>query len=373
MALSQFILTNIEEILAEWEKFARTVPAAADMDRDALRNDAEKILRTIAREMALHQSPGDQEVKSKGGAVRAASDPETSAESHSSLRLDAGFSLDELVSEYRALRATVIRLWSRDLSRVDGDAWYELTRFNEGIDQALSESIARYTVLRDRSRALFLGILGHDLRTPLGAVMTSVEFLLGSQGLTESQANAVSRMLRSGARINALVSDLVDMTHVRLGESLPIEPLQMDLALICREAVDEMRAGHPDRTFDLDVSGDLTGTWDPARLTQVVANLLQNAIQHGTAGAPVKVSARGEQEEVVVGVHNQGPAISESARQRIFEPFVRGERRSSSTRSNSLGLGLYIAREIAVAHGGSVEVKSSEDKGTTFTVRLPRR
>jgi sigma-B regulation protein RsbU (phosphoserine phosphatase) len=134
-----------------------------------------------------------------------------------------------------------------------------------------------------------------------------------------------------------------------------------------------MQAVHPDRTFELDVSGDLSGVWDPARLTQVVANLLQNAIQHGSAGSPVKVSARGEREEVVVTVHNEGPAISESARQRIFEPFVRGERRSLPRKSNSLGLGLYIAREIAAAHGGSVDVKSSEDKGTTFMVRLPRR
>jgi signal transduction histidine kinase len=373
MILSRFILANIDQILGEWEKFARTIPAAAGMDAAALRNDAAKILTTIARQMEMDQSGSDQEAKSKGQAFRATGDLETSAESHGSVRLDSGFNLNEMVSEYRALRATVIRLWTRDLSTIDGDALYDLTRFNEGIDQALTESIARYTALRDRARELFLGILGHDLRTPLGVVMLSAQFLLKSKGLTETQSKAASRMLGSGARIKALVSDLVDVTHTRLGGSLPIEAEPMDLALTCHEAVDEMRAVHPDRTFELNVSGDLSGTWDPARLRQIIANLLQNAIQHGTEGAPVTVSAYGQQERVVLTVHNEGLPISESARQRIFEPLVRGERRIEPRKSSSLGLGLYIVRQITIAHGGSIAVKSSQDEGTSFVVSLPRR
>src|SRR5687768_2513726 len=122
------------------------------MDAAALRNDAAKILTTIAHEMEKDQSAADQEAKSKGKNFRAASDLKTDAESHSSLRLNSGFDLNELVSEYRALRATVIRLWTRELSAIDGDALYDLTRFNEGIDQALTESIARYSALRERSR-----------------------------------------------------------------------------------------------------------------------------------------------------------------------------------------------------------------------------
>ena len=372
MVLSQFILANIDQILAEWEKFAKTIPAAAGMDTAALRNHAAKILTTIAREMETKQSASAQEAKSKGQAFRAAGDLETSAETHSSVRLDSGFNLNEMVSEYRALRATVIRLWTRELSTVDGDALYDLTRFNEGLDQALSESIARYTALRDRARELFLGMLGHDLRTPLGVVMLSAQFLLKSNDLSDTQSKVVSRMLSSGARIKALVSDLVDVTHTRLGGSLPIEVEQMDLARTCREAVDEIRAVHPDRTFELTVSGDLSGTWDPARLTQIVANLLQNAIQHGAEATPVTVSAHGQQERVLLTVHNEGHPISESARQRIFEPLVRGERRAARRKSSSLGLGLYIARQITIAHGGSIDVKSSQDEGTSFMVSLPR-
>lgn len=372
MALSQFILANIDRILGEWERFAKTIPAAAGMDTAALRNDAAKILTTIARDMERAQSDSDQEMKSWGKAFRAAGDPATDAESHSSLRLDFGFNLNEMVSEYRALRATVVRLWTRELSTLDGDALYDLTRFNEGIDQALTESIARYAALRDTSRELFLGMLVHDLRTPLGVVMTSAQFL-ALNSLTDKQAKAVSLMLSSGARIKSLVSDLVDVTHTRLGGSLPVELEQMDLARTCQEAVDEMRAFHPDRIFELDVSGDLSGMWDPARLTQIIANLLQNAIQHGARETSVTVSVHGEEERVVLTVHNEGPALSASACQRIFEPLVRGERRTEPRKSSSLGLGLYIARQIAIAHGGSIDVRSSQDAGTSFTVCLPRR
>jgi signal transduction histidine kinase len=215
-------------------------------------------------------------------------------------------------------------------------------------------------------------MLGHDLRTPLGVVMLSAQFLLESKGLSDTQSKVVSRLLSSGGRIKALVSDLIDVTHTRLGDSLPIDVEQMDLALTCQKAVDEMRAVHPDRTFELSVSGDLSGTWDPVRLAQVVANLLQNAVQHGAEGTPVTVSAHGEKERILLTVHNEGHPISESARQRIFEPLVRGERRTEPRKSSSLGLGLYIARQITLAHGGSIEVTSSQDEGTSFMVSLPR-
>lgn len=373
MPLSQFILENLDRILLEWEAFAKTIPAAAGMDTAALRNDAAKILTTIAHEMEMGQSPGDQEAKSKGLAIRAPSAADTDAETHSSLRLDSGFNLDEMVSEYRAIRATVIRLWTREPSMIDGDALYDLTRFNEGIDQALTESIARYTALRERSRELFLGILGHDLRTPLGVVMSSAEYLLQSKTLTDTQAKVVSRMRSSGARIQGLVSDLLDVTQARLGGTLPITRKETDLALTSQEAVNEMRAFHPNRTFSLHVSGDRIGLWDSARLTQVIVNLMQNAIQHGAEGSPVTVSLRGEQERVLLTVHNEGPPISEWTRRRIFEPLVRGDRGSEPRTSRNLGLGLYIAREIAIAHGGSIDVASSQEAGTSFTVSLPRR
>lgn len=216
-------------------------------------------------------------------------------------------------------------------------------------------------------------MLGHDQRTPLAVILTSAEFLLKSNGLTDVQLKAVSRILSSGGRIKKLVSDLVDVSHARLGGSLPIEGEEMDLASASLDGVEEMRAFHPNRTFELNVSGDLRGTWDPARLSQLISNLLQNAIQHGAEGTPITLSARGKEEQVVLTVHNLGPVISQSARERIFEPLVRGERRAEARKSPSLGLGLYIAREIAIAHGGSIDLQSSQHEGTHFIVCLPRR
>ena len=373
MTLSQFILENIDRILIEWDNFAKPIPSATDMDMSELRNVVAKILTTIALDIQAEQSPQEQEAKGKGMAVRMVGHNETSAESHSELRQRAGFSLNEMVSEYRALRAAVIRLWTRDLSTVDGDALYDLTRFNEGIDQALTESIARHTALIDRSRELFIGMLGHDMRTPLSVLFMSAQILRRSKNLTEDQTAVVLRMLRSGSQLNGLVSDLFYMTQVRLGGALPIERELMDLGATCREVVDEMRGIGIDRPLDLDLAGDLTGRRDPARLRQVFANLLQNAFQHGAGATPINVTVREHENEVLLTVRNQGPPIPESVRKRIFEPLVSGEEETHATNSNHLGLGLYIAREIAAGHGGSINVTSSKDEGTSFTVRLPRQ
>ena len=373
MTLSEFILENIDLILVEWVDFARSIPSAADMNLSELRDHAAEMLTAIALDMQSDQNPLEQEVKGKGKARGIVGSKKTSAESHGELRQMSGFSLTEMVSEYRALRAAVIRLWTRNLSTVDGDALYDLTRFNEGIDQALTESIARHAALIDRSRELFLGVLGHDMRTPLGVLFMSAQILRQSKNLTEEQTAVVLRMLRSSFRLKGLVSDLFYMTQARLGGVLPIERELMDLGATCREVVDEMRGLGIDRRLDLDLIGDLAGRWDPARLRQVFANLLQNAIQHGADATPINVTVRGHEKEVLLTVRNQGPPIPESKRKHIFEPLVRGEQETHATNSNNLGLGLYIANEIAAGHGGSIDVTSSTDEGTSFTVRLPRQ
>lgn len=372
MLLSDFILENINEILAEWEKFARTIPASIGMDRTALRDEASRILKTIAQDMKRDQSPADQEAKSKGEVLRAPDAADTGAESHADARLEYGFNLTDIVSEYRALRATVIRLWTRALSTVDGDSLLELTRFNEGIDQAVSESIAHYEAAREHSRELFLGVLGHDLRTPIGVVLMAAEYLLRGGHLTEPQEKAVSQILRSATRIKQMVADLLGVAHIRLGGSLPVDKQPIDLKAECQDVIEEVRALHLQCTLTLNASGDLSVTADSSRIAQLLTNLVQNAIQHGRKGAPITVSVRGESEHIVLKVHNEGSAISESARQRIFDPLVRGEKHDKPELLGSLGLGLYIAREIAKAHGGSIEVESSDAGGTSFTVLLPR-
>ena len=371
MSLSEFIVSEMEEILEEWERYARTLSSASGMGPVSLRDHAEAILKSVAHDIAQPQSAEQQESKSKGKGAR--HDDDTAAEEHAGARQSEGFSLNEMVSEYRALRASVIRLWTRAMSAADRATLDELTRFNEAIDQALTESIARYSRRLDRSRELFLGVLGHDLRSPLGAVMNSTHYLLHSDGLSGAQVKAVSVISRGATRARDMIADLLDVARTRLGEALPIAPAPIDLASTCLEAVEEARAYYPDREITYSAAGELGGTWDAARLRQMLSNLVDNAIRHGAADTPVAVSAYGASHDAFVGVHNEGAPIPASARARIFEPLARGDEDPlDHRRVGSMGLGLYIARAIAQAHGGSIDVQSSKEKGTTFTARLPR-
>jgi signal transduction histidine kinase len=184
-ALATFILANMEDIMREWQKFAATVLSAKGMDRKGLRNDAEWILTTIARDMQTSQSRSQQEAKSKDTRPPRKDAAETAAEAHGAQRFVSGFDLNEMVSEYRALRASVVRLWTANCKTDEVQLVEELTRFNEGIDQALSESIRYFAGQLDRSRELFMGILGHDLRTPLHVIQASAERLLRSHANEE--------------------------------------------------------------------------------------------------------------------------------------------------------------------------------------------
>lgn len=374
MRLAEFILQNPEPILAEWEKFARTIlPATRDMSRDELRDHARAMLTTIARDMETAQSAAEQEQKSQGRRRQGAQLEDSPAEDHAGDRLESEFTLDELVSEYRALRASVVRVWTHNMVKADRSNLDELTRFNEAIDEALAESVARYTSRIERARDLLLGVLGHDLRTPLSAVLHSAQFLLRAESLEGSHLKAVSRIVNSGTRMDRMVSDLLDFACTRLGRQLPILLRPMDIGGACRGTIEEIRAFYPERKFLFESTGELSGCWDEGRIGQMLSNLVGNAVQHGFGYGSIFVRAYGCEQDVLIAVHNEGPAIPEGERRRMFEPLQRGnadERTPQTTRS--LGLGLYIASEIAKAHHGTIELTSSDQEGTMVVVRLPR-
>lgn len=373
VTLSQFISANRDEILEEWEEFASKIPAAEGMNTKALRDHAALMLDTIAADLAQPQSAREQEAKSKGQSEPVDSVSDTAAEEHGSARQAEGFSLSELLSEFRALRASVIRLWTRTLVSIDQSSMEDLTRFNEAIDQALAESGARYSVHLDRSREIFLGVLGHDLRSPLGAVMNSADYLLRTGDLSGPQLKATATIVSSGRRIRDMLSDLLDVTRTRLGESLPIEPRPVGLRELCQEVVEQTRAYHPDHDVKLTAKGLLEGTWDESRLAQMLGNLVENAIHHGAPDGPVTISVRDDGEQVKLSVHNEGGFIPTAVQKQLFEPLTRAQGAPRSPRrDDSLGLGLYIARVIVEAHQGSIEVHSTKTAGTTFTVYLPR-
>jgi len=220
-------------------------------------------------------------------------------------------------------------------------------------------------------RDLLVGIIGHDLRTPLAAVTLTAETLLYKGDLSEQTTRAMSRIARSGARMSELVTQLLDLTRLRMGRTLPIRRRESDLARMVRHTVDEIARLHPDRTIQYDLEGDLTGSWDGDRLSQVISNLLDNAIKHGASDAPVRLRAWSSSAATVcLAVNNRGPTIPEDLSSSIFEAFRSRDRVESE--GSTLGLGLFIARSIVEAHGGSIEVESTDEAGTTFTVELPR-
>ncbi|HEX4335441.1 MAG TPA: hybrid sensor histidine kinase/response regulator [Polyangiaceae bacterium] len=214
-----------------------------------------------------------------------------------------------------------------------------------------------------------MAVVGHDLRNPLNVVLMTAEVL--EQKATDPQAQkSIQRLKSSGLRMVQIIDELFDLTRARLSGGIPIERGPADVGAIARTTVAEFEATNPERTIRLETDGNLQGDWDGSRIAQILSNLIGNAIRHGTQDRPVVVTSHGEDGEVVVSIHNDGhiqPALLPT----LFEPFQSGP--GPRTRAQGLGLGLYIVQQIALAHGGSVDVESDEGHGTTFTVRLPRK
>lgn len=372
MRLADFILNTIEPILQQWEDFARTMtPASLGMDAETLRDHAGQMLLAIAADLQTPQSVEAQISKSHGEAP--ASKQVTPAETHADIRHASGFTIAQVIAEYRALRTSVLMLWmpSKGISREHEIA--DVIRFNEAIDQGIAESVVSYTQAVDAARNVFLGILGHDLRSPLGAILLSAEVLLSTGDLAPKQSRNVSRIYSSVKRSAKIVGDLLDFTRTQLGSGIPIRKLPEDLVMVCEAMVEEARAYHPDHTIDLHTQSSLPAQVDRARMEQVVANLIGNAIEHGAAGAPVTVTLKADNEMAVITVHNEGPPIGAEARGSLFNPMVRHLQNSEAVYGPGagLGLGLYIASAIVSAHQGRIEVESEEGTGTTFTVCIP--
>ncbi|MGI8499038.1 MAG: ATP-binding protein [Gemmatimonadaceae bacterium] len=375
MRLADFIEANGDPILAEWVAFAETCgPEARTMDAAGLRDHAAAMLEAIVADLRTPQTATEQADKAKGHAESLDPETDTAAEVHGAGRAESGFTVGEMVSEYRALRASVIRLWTKASGSLTGADLEDLMRFNEAIDQSLAESVMRFMLDIDHSKEMFVAILGHDLRGPLGAIIAGSQFMLETGDLVDPFRALTTSITRSAIRMNQMVGDLLDFTRSRLGSGMPITRAEMDLATEAAGAVEEMRVAHPGRVLELNASGDLRGSWDAGRIGQVLSNLLNNAVQHGSATSRISVTVRGETNEVVLQVHNLGPPIPPANLSGLFDPYKRLHGGGvTGAASSNLGLGLYIVERIVAAHGGVIHVTSSADAGTYFTVRLPRQ
>ncbi len=225
-------------------------------------------------------------------------------------------------------------------------------------------------------REQLLAVLGHDLRNPLSAISASATMLSRAKDLDERGRKAVERIRRSGARMARMIDDILDFARSRLGGGIPVTRQRMNMAEVCRTALEELQVTFPERQLLFEAHGDTWGEWDPDRVAQVLSNLVFNAIQHGCEESPIRTTLRDDGDSVLLEVHNEGEPIPEELIPRLFDPFKRRpeDQRPHEGKSGtrSLGLGLHIVRQIALAHGGDVEVRSSSTKGTRFVVRWPR-
>jgi signal transduction histidine kinase len=371
--LHEFIREHTEEILVEWEAFARSLPVTESMDIAGLRDHAKAMLLVIARDLETPQTAGEQTDKAEGKSDAADTGPsETAAQEHGAARAGSGFTVAEMLSELRALRASVIRLWTTREPTFAVTHLEDMVRFNEAIDQAIAESATQYGEEIGNTKERFLAILGHDLRNPLGAIIMSASFLLEEGELVDQNRELVSRIGQSARRMNQMVSDLLDFTRSELGGSaIPIARAPMDIGKMAQDVGAEVGTRYPAHVVKVETDGALDGSWDCARLTQALTNLVTNAVQHGAERSPIVVVARGTADEVAIAVRNDGAVIPKEDLGRIFKA---GEQvKPDAVESDEhMGLGLFIVERIVAAHGGTVDVESTEAHGTIFTMHLPR-
>jgi signal transduction histidine kinase len=231
--------------------------------------------------------------------------------------------------------------------------------------------LARLRQALEEARAFearLVGLVGHELRSPLNAVHLAAHVLKREGALEARQQLALRRITQATQRAHRLIRDVLDFAQVRAAGGLAVQRGPVDLHQLVRSASDALASCHPRRRLVLETEGEGRGEWDGDRLAQVVESLVGHALVHGPVGSPVHICARGEEAHWVLSVHHAGPPLAPEALDHLFEPY-----RPGKDAGGSAGLGLYVARAVVEAHGGSVAVESSAADGTTVTVRLPRQ
>jgi signal transduction histidine kinase len=374
LRLADFIRANVEPIVAEWIDFARTrTPASDDMTKLALRDHIEEILSFVADDLESAQSKQEQIKKSRGLGPDDSELAQSAAEIHAALRLSDGFDIDQMVSEYRALRASVVKQWIAHNPVLADTDLEDLTRFNEAIDQAMAESVAHYTDSVNQSRNLFLGVLGHDLRNPIGAATMAARHMVKHSGGDPNQTRLASQIVSTTERATQILNDLLEITRFAFGTERPVAKAPMDMGQLGLQLAEEMRTISNGRAIDINIVGDTSGEWDKTGMGQVLSNLIGNALQYSPENSPVLVTISGQGNNLLISVHNDGVPIPSSKIRGIFDSFTRAHKGQVEREgAMNLGLGLYITKRIVLAHEGDIGVVSTSEGGTTFTVRLPR-
>jgi signal transduction histidine kinase len=265
------------------------------------------------------QTELEQSEKSKGrGPVQ---QNDTPAEQHAQLRLQAGFTISQLHSEYRALRASVLHLWGKSSKGVLTTNAEDIAGINEAIDQAVAESIARYSKHQNDSKNMFLGVLGHDLRNPLSTINMRSMILIRYKDIDHKVTAAAKRIFNSAQRMNRLITELMDYTRLQLDRDLPVVKTKTNLASICEDIIEEVLINQPECNLKYLPQGSFDGFLDKDRLAQVFSNLLGNAVQHGDS-SEIGIALSSVKDAVTVKISNRGSPIPLGELDRIFDPLI---------------------------------------------------
>ncbi|MDB5938670.1 MAG: hybrid sensor histidine kinase/response regulator [Polaromonas sp.] len=389
MRLSAFIAQNKESIMQDWEDFARTIHSPTlQMDCKALRDHAGLLLDTICADLDTPQSPAEQSQKSWGEAPQA--NAQSFAQAHAADRMTAGYTINQLVSEYRALRASVLRRWADSATEVLLTDPRDMTRFNEAVDQALAESVHHYSQLveslmheqklaedelrqSNHHKDEFLAMLAHELRNPL-APISSAAYLLSLPGANESLVHrASSTIIRQVEHMTELVDDLLDVSRVMRG-LVELHRQTLDLKQVVASAVEQAQPLIEARSQALVLRLGAAPAFvqgDKTRLVQVLSNLLNNAAKYTPPSGKIVLSLEMQENQVQLAVSDNGSGMAPTLVPHVFELFIQAER-TPDRAQGGLGLGLALVNNIVTLHGGTVQA-SSEGLGRRARQRWQRR
>lgn len=355
-------------------------PAASPMSSKELRNHASVMLESIAKDLCTSQSKKEELVKSLGNEPRTS---QTAAgEEHGQSRMLADFTIEQLVSEYRALRSSVLRLWNEANGEPKASDIDDIIRFNEAIDQLLASSVmmfakaTREAVEAEKKRKdNFLAMLAHELRNPLSPISAAATLLKMSNSNEKIINNASNIIARQVSHMATLIDDLLDVSRVTRG-SIELKSEMIDLRHVIDDAVEQVLPqihahGHVLTVSDMSRPVIIEG--DKKRLVQVFANILTNAAKYTPENGNIALRLDLTGENVEVTIEDNGIGMAPDFVPYVFDLFAQAER-SSDRSAGGLGLGLALAKSLIELHSGKITCSSDGvGKGSQFTVQLPKR
>lgn len=366
--LAMFIRRNRQRIVDEWFDTVRELPSSHALPPEVVRNHIPEFLERLADAVESHDTT----------ALLLRGLPNL----HAALRVREGYDLRQVVAEYRTLRSVISRLYRKegDISEDSRPKLQPLSVMNAALDLAIADAVDQYSIDHGKAREMFIGMLGHDLREPLSAISFGAGTLWERRDELDARTvRTVARMTASVRRMERMIRDLLDFARGRLGSGFPIVAAPIDARAVISETVSEIAQAHPARAIVCrapESDGDFRVRWDGDRVAQAIANLVSNAVVHGTD--PVVIEALVDGDWIAIEVRNGGE-IPPQMLPNIFAPFTQpgpdrrrdGDHAGPERRRGHLGLGLYIVQEVATAHGGRVTAES-HDGLTTFRMLLPR-